>query len=262
VNELSGNLNLEAEDIRPIVFSAPDGAALFGCLHMPVSVPKRNGVVVICGPVGHEYERCHRALRRLSATLAQAGIPSFRFDYRGCGDSDGDVNDTFPAHWLKDADAAIETARKMAKVDHVAVLGLRLGAVIARRAAAHCNPAALVLWHEIGGTPMLCEWDELERRMARDHGWAPSVETSVLGWPLSATWRNDIAGLESDGAFSPELPTLVLTDKASEAGSSSPFVSMQIDEGSPIWLQEPMHAIVPFVTISCIVDWLSKIAND
>src|SRR5262249_15774866 len=41
-------------------FFGSRGGRLFGCHHLPSSTPKRNGVI-LCYPIGHEYELAHRA---------------------------------------------------------------------------------------------------------------------------------------------------------------------------------------------------------
>lgn len=64
-----------------------DGDSLLGVLANPCE-PRRTGVVVVVG--GPQYRvGSHRQFVTLSRTLATAGIPCLRFDYRGMGDSEG-----------------------------------------------------------------------------------------------------------------------------------------------------------------------------
>jgi pimeloyl-ACP methyl ester carboxylesterase len=225
---------------------------------MPTSGSKRPFVAVICSPVGHEYERCHRALRQLSANLAEAGFPSLRFDYSGCGDSDGGVEDISPASWPGDVETAIETAKRGARVNRAILVGLRLGATIARRFSERDDVAAIVLWNEVSGSRMLREWDDEEARVAKAFGRLPSPETSVQGWPLSKTWREEIRQFSGpERQVTSNKPILRIHRAGAEADSSleQSQVSTYLDGGPPIWLQEPMQAIVPFATIRHIVDW-------
>jgi exosortase A-associated hydrolase 1 len=70
----------------PILFDC-EGSPLLGILH-PAEVAARRGVLIIVG--GPQYRvGSHRQFVLLARTLAEAGIPAMRFDYRGMGDSGG-----------------------------------------------------------------------------------------------------------------------------------------------------------------------------
>ncbi len=92
--------------------------------------------VVLCGPIGYEAICCHRPWAVFAAALADAGLPTLRFDYPGCGDSRGDGTDPGLLH---DAVAAIRAAvalmRGQAGIEEVALVGLRFGALLAASAA-------------------------------------------------------------------------------------------------------------------------------
>lgn len=67
------------------------GARLLGVLHeTPAGCPPRPGVLVIVG--GPQYRvGSHRQFVLMARQLAAAGHPVLRFDYRGMGDSEGEV---------------------------------------------------------------------------------------------------------------------------------------------------------------------------
>ena len=66
------------------------GEQLMGILALP-DVPLETGVVIIVG--GPQYRAgSHRQFVLLSRALAAAGYPVLRFDYRGMGDSTGDLH--------------------------------------------------------------------------------------------------------------------------------------------------------------------------
>lgn len=75
------------EDV-PLTFPYGD-CTLFGVLHRPHRLSSRGVLVVVGGP---QYRvGSHRQFVRLGRSLATEGIPVFRFDYRGMGDSDGNA---------------------------------------------------------------------------------------------------------------------------------------------------------------------------
>jgi exosortase A-associated hydrolase 1 len=67
------------------------GAWLYGILSLPqaATTPQRGVLIVVGGP---QYRAgSHRQFTLLARDLAAAGIPALRFDYRGMGDSEGDL---------------------------------------------------------------------------------------------------------------------------------------------------------------------------
>lgn len=66
-----------------------EGEPLFGVASLPL-VPKSTGVVIVVG--GPQYRAgSHRQFVLLARRLAAQGYPVFRFDYRGMGDSPGEL---------------------------------------------------------------------------------------------------------------------------------------------------------------------------
>jgi exosortase A-associated hydrolase 1 len=68
------------------------GAWLYGILSLPraTTVAPARGVLIVVG--GPQYRAgSHRQFTLLARDLAAAGIPAMRFDYRGMGDSEGDL---------------------------------------------------------------------------------------------------------------------------------------------------------------------------
>ncbi|TWA72467.1 serine aminopeptidase S33 family [Azospirillum brasilense] len=126
----------------------PDAAApvlfegCFGWLHPAAG---RRGVV-LCAPYGGEALATHRPWRGFARALAAAGLPVLRFDYPGTGNSAGDEDD--PARleaWLDGIRAAAAHLRAVAGVEEVALVGLRLGGLLAAAAARRAAADALVL---------------------------------------------------------------------------------------------------------------------
>lgn len=73
---------------RALSFSCHD-SCLYGILSLPEKVISRGVLIVVGGP---QYRvGSHRQFALLARDLAAHGVPVMRFDYRGMGDSEGDV---------------------------------------------------------------------------------------------------------------------------------------------------------------------------
>jgi alpha-beta hydrolase superfamily lysophospholipase len=124
---------------RPFYFKSDDNQ-LFAWLHRPVAPLASKIGVVICAPYGYESICAHRSIREFAEAITAAGIPAMRFDYSGTGDSaEIDKDADHVAQWTRDVIAAIRELRRLAGVERVCLLGIRLGAMLAALAAAECR---------------------------------------------------------------------------------------------------------------------------
>ncbi|MBV9654700.1 MAG: hypothetical protein JOZ42_09070 [Acetobacteraceae bacterium] len=118
---------------------APVPVAFGGCAgwyHAPSAAAATRRGVVMCGPLGYDLICTYRNWRRLAKGLAEAGLPTLRFDYFGTGDSAGeDGPDRLPS-WLASIRNGLEWMAQNGGVDEVTLCGLRLGSVLAMLAAA------------------------------------------------------------------------------------------------------------------------------
>jgi alpha-beta hydrolase superfamily lysophospholipase len=124
---------------KALYFRAGDHG-LFGWLHLPAGSLVSNIGLVICKPFGYEALCAHRTVRVFAEMAAAEGIPAMRFDYAGSGDSsDIDPADNQVQTWTGDIIAAVAELRRLTGVQHVCVLGFRLGAMLATLAAQQSN---------------------------------------------------------------------------------------------------------------------------
>jgi exosortase A-associated hydrolase 1 len=119
------------------------GQWLIGILELPDS-PLPRGVLIVTG--GPQYRvGSHRQFVLLARTLAAAGIPVMRFDYRGMGDSGGEVRD------FEQVQADLESAvahffRTVPALRELVLWGLCDGASAAAfHAARDCRICGLVM---------------------------------------------------------------------------------------------------------------------
>jgi len=116
-----------------VLVQTPRGA-LVGMLHLPESAAHVRGVV-FCDAFGEERKSSALVMARLARAIASAGFPVLRFDYYGCGDSEGDFVDATVRTRLEDIGLAAAFLRERTGVRDLCLLGLRLGGTLAAQAA-------------------------------------------------------------------------------------------------------------------------------
>ena len=260
--------------MRPIFFGASE-RRLFGIYEPPVRVRSDALGIVLCYPWGPEYLHAHRAMRRLSAMLSAAGHHILRFDYHGTGDSGGDMVTETLNDWESDVQTAAAELREIAPDGGIALVGLRLGAVLAARAAAlmHGSVNALVLWDPVIDGPAYrtelfeqCKVAHLMSGGAIARSGKPGGGHEVLGYPLSDALDKSLAELEWQG-LAPLLPerTLLVGSGSQQALASARQtlaredpVSVAYVPGLPCWKEEwPVNVgVIPGELLRRIEEWI------
>lgn len=137
-----------------------NGEALLGILSEPADAPaKKRAVLLIVG--GPQYRvGSHRQFYRLAQSLAAAGYPVLRFDYRGMGDSTGNAR-SFESVGEDIACAADTLLAACPAVTDLVAWGLCDGASAALMFAA-ADP-------RFSGLILLNPWVRSESSLARTH---------------------------------------------------------------------------------------------
>ncbi len=181
-------MNPPATRQEPVVFENA-GQRLFGMFHIPEPphAPPFPAVVMLHGFAGHKIEP-HRLFVKAARRFAAEGILALRFDFRGCGESDGDSEDLSIEGEIGDAKAALALVRGRGDVrrECVGLLGMSLGGSIAacvagaERGAVRC----LVLWAAVALTLVSGAQYLLDGRAAATAFVAARAETIARLAPL------------------------------------------------------------------------------
>ena len=112
-----------------------DGFGLRGFLHQPEGAGKRPGIVLCHGFGGSCRGAGHPELAK---ALEQAGYVVLRFDFRGCGQSEGRRGDVIVDEEIADLRNAIDFLMTQPSVDgtRIGVIGASLGGSVAVEVAA------------------------------------------------------------------------------------------------------------------------------
>jgi uncharacterized protein len=116
-----------------------NGLALRGMEHVPEG--ENLPAVILChGFTGHKLE-AHRLFLQISRTLEEQGFASFRFDFIGSGESDGDFKDMTVSNELLEAEAILGYVKSHPKIDEkrVILLGFSMGGLVASLLAGKRN---------------------------------------------------------------------------------------------------------------------------
>ncbi|WP_296951564.1 hydrolase 1, exosortase A system-associated [uncultured Massilia sp.] len=144
-------------DERALTFDC-GGDRLVGILALPAQAPPHaRGVLVVVG--GPQYRAgSHRQFTLLARDLAADGVPAMRFDYRGMGDSEGD---------MRDFEAVADDLRAAVDAFVAAVPGLRDVVLWGL-----CDGASAIAMHaatdaRVAGVVLLNPWVRSEEGIAR-----------------------------------------------------------------------------------------------
>lgn len=139
---------MEKTETRESVVLSNHHEKIFGILHRPIT---KNPVpaVMICHGFGGNKLGKNEAYLKLAKALSKAGIAVLRFDFRGCGDSEGDFSQITVESLVSDALAALEFLKNDPGLDkeRFGIFGRSLGGSIALITAKRTKAfKTIVLW--------------------------------------------------------------------------------------------------------------------
>jgi pimeloyl-ACP methyl ester carboxylesterase len=272
----------------PFYFESSAERHLFGWLHQaPHDTPASVGIIV-CNPFGYEAICAHRSARLLADSTAALGIPTIRFEYAGTGNStDLDAEEEQLSAWTRDIVAAAAELRRTAGVEHICLIGFRLGAalaVLASRFDPSIN-AIIAIAPVLSGRKYLRELrttrlaamlgaessdqqSEHQETRSPDDGSRDDGSLEVSGFYLAASTLRALPTLDLlDGAHSPPGKLLVIDD------ASVPFSANWVDVAASggtnasyekipgilaILMTAPQFSTTPPALLQSIGKWLRK----
>lgn len=150
------------------------GRTLRGTVHLPRATPAP--VVVLCHGLGGS--RLGLGFPELGRRLAGRGIASYRFDFAGFGESEGDAKSFTVSDQVEQVEAVLDDLAGHSAVDaeRISVLGLSMGGLTAALVSGRREVRSLVMWAPAAGRFNLPFWlhesrvEELERQGYIDFG--------------------------------------------------------------------------------------------
>jgi pimeloyl-ACP methyl ester carboxylesterase len=283
---LNGDGGKAAGPMEAIYFDS-SGRTLYAWLHRAEARPVRDFGLVICKPFGYEAICSHRSVRALAETAAAWGIPTIRFDYCGTGDSaEIDPDEDQIDIWTDDVVAAADELRRRTGVSNVGFVGIRLGALLALRAAPRAGvvPCLILVAPVLNGRKYLRELrttrlaamlgsESLGRE--GDTETEPSVlapgALEVTGFLISAATVATLEQIDVIRAdLAPEIAMLVIDGESlpvsrhwvADLLKMSRPVTYKTESGLVQMLATaPQFAEVPHHLIETVFDWVRSIVD-
>jgi alpha/beta superfamily hydrolase len=216
-------------------FFGPGKEQLFGSYHPPLSGDGQV-LTVICPPLFSESARTHSALRKLAISIAETGGHVLRFDYRGTGDSFGDLEDCSVSDWVEDVALAVQEGREVSDCNEVQILAVRAGALLACiSVGAASEIQRLVLWDPVpDGTAYLqaIRRAQMENLKSEFRSMSRSKSTEgmrdVGGWRVSEAMLEEFRALDSSAYLRIPANKLHVVSTAAEDGFSPRGVASEV----------------------------------
>jgi alpha/beta superfamily hydrolase len=220
-----------------------DPTRLFAVRHAP-NGPARAGVLV-CPPILHEYVRSHRLFAQLGEALAALGFAVLRFDYLGCGDSQGSDESFSMSQAVRDASAAARHLRSQFPAIPVIALGVRAGAFVAAQLLRTREAERLWLWQPLldgaDYVDRLRERQAIELQSPMRYAMARTVRDgdadTLMGYPCTAELAAELQQSRwSDAGLDASQVTLL--DRAASAGGPAHARRLELPDALSAWVDE------------------------
>ena len=223
--------------------------------------------VLICGSIGFESLCSHTALARLAGASAALGQPALRFDFHGCGDSAGCLDDPDRlATWKQNILAAAAFLRARTGVREIALVGLRLGASLAAEVLGDIEGLTHValIAPPTSGKAYVRELKAMSRLIGGDAQAQPHGGLNVAGFGLSAMLMADVGALTGEVCVAPGLKILALGREPpvhhpllAAFNAAGCDVTREVFAGYDAMMCDPTASQTPVAALARIAEWIT-----
>jgi exosortase A-associated hydrolase 2 len=238
--------------IATFFLESPSGRIL-ATHHLPGESQALRGHVLVVPPFNEEMNRCRSMLTLQAKDFAALGYGTLVIDLHGTGDSDGEYRDARWTVWLDDIGVAHRWL--MGQPGGLsAILGVRLGAILATQARAQFGAAdvPLVLWQPVlDGKVHLTQFFRVRMAAQLDRPDLPKETTKSMREKLGSGEILEVAGYE----IHPEL---------ADAIDGARLVDNELKVGSKIlWLENaaPDKSELSVASASAVGAWVAAGAS-
>jgi pimeloyl-ACP methyl ester carboxylesterase len=251
-------------------FVGRPGQEIFGWLHGRTQEATGRLGVVLCGTLGAESLSAHRAFRALAVSLAECDIPAFRFDYAGTGDSlDPDGGAMRLSSYVDSVRTAIDVMRTQTGIDRIVLVGVRLGALFAVKAAELEEVSGLVLWGPVvSGRRFVREWNLMARHPEQPATGSADETVNAAGFLLDKAFLDEVAAASLLEAKPLGHPDCLIVEREELAPEDKLVASLQAlglntDRCRPGGflagvIHEPHLTELPVAAIHEMRDWIAR----
>lgn len=174
-------------------------------------------------------------LVQLADMFAREGARCIRFDYTGCGDSEGSFEAMAVSSWLEDVAAAAVRLRGATRLERIHVCGVRFGAALAALYGADCQGVdRLVMWDPVTrGGDYLRELERSHRQWLRGSFARATDEDEMvqtLGFPTTEAFREEVGATDLSlvsAAPAREIMVLQGAEAADVEGLAERFTALE-----------------------------------
>jgi pimeloyl-ACP methyl ester carboxylesterase len=228
--------------------------------------------------MGQEYIRSHRAFLQLARLLSSTGFHVLRFDFYGCGDSEGDFSQGSIKQWIADVSVAVDEMRGRCDADRICLIGLRLGGALAVMAGAERGDIeSIALWNPVvEGRAYLEELASLHEQWLYGSFAKPRLNSKgrnnheVLGFLLTDSMTGELQSIDLLRLQEKPAKKMYIVESSLVTGSEhlkKHLMSMSVELGyehvpaSKIWIKsddESNKGLVPMAVLQKIAAWVSE----
>lgn len=242
-------------------FLGDPSAPLFGVYHPPTVERRRAFAVLLCYPAHQEYRLVHWTFRKLAELLAAEGFHVLRFDYSSFGDSAGESADADLDRWVDDIGTAAAELGDLSGLPRLSLVGMRVGAVLAARAAAKgvaggIRVRDLVLWEPVvSGREYLAQLERDQARLLLDLPYPHDIRRDrheLLGFPMPPRLRAQTESLDLLAVPAPDVEHVIVFSAEDRPEHAA------LDAHPPFASRVYRRHVVPDATLSLRADtWLA-----